>query len=176
MKISAVLCAILAIVVLAAIPASAQYVSGESSKDMWNVRAGVLFPSGSRVDGSPFVLGVEYALPMREKSSEISLSADWTRIKSKPSGLTRTLVPVMINWKIKPDAAKGTGLSFGVGVGAYWASDDIPAMRLDKGGKFAWQVMADYDFTKNYFATVKYMASGHPSDSGLTGLELGYRF
>ena len=183
MKTSILLATLLALVLLTTIPASAQYGTKSAKGGTgWILRAGVFFPQGDTINSSEFTAGLEYEFPTTKASEKMStafsLSADYTRIKTRETVGTKdaTLLPIFVNIKTKPGAVSSSGFDFGAGIGMYWAMDDIPDMRIDKGLQFAWQLIADYNFSKGYMVTARYLASKNPGDSGLFGLELGYRF
>lgn len=176
---------ITALVVLAAVvalmtPAAAQY-GGMQMEKMWNVRAGMFFPRGDTVDSSESTIGIEHEHPANQiikgTPGFFSLTVDWTRITTHVSGGTDdvTLIPIMVNWK-QHTGAMDRFWDWGAGIGLYWARDDIPDMNLTKGSKFAYQAMAAYHFNPSWFVEGRYMADGHPSDSGMFGVDIAYSF
>ncbi|HET6455072.1 MAG TPA: hypothetical protein VFI02_11765 [Armatimonadota bacterium] len=175
-----ILCAVIIIGMMLGIPAAAEYGNMEQMH-MWNVRAGVFFPQGDTVDSSEFTLGIEHEHPATAIIKGIpgffSLTIDWTRITTTtPTGNDDvTLIPILFNWK-QHTGTMDRFWDYGAGIGWYWARDDIPDMNLTKGSKLAWQVMLAYHFNAAYFVEGRYMADGHPSDSGLFGVDVGYTF
>ena len=171
----------IAVILLAmlAIPVSAQMDMG--MEKMWNVRAGLFFPQGDTVDSQEFTIGIEHEHPATAIIKGIpgffSLTVDWTRITTHVPGGTDdvTLIPIMANWK-QHTGTMDTFWDWGAGIGFYWARDDIPDMDLSKGSKFAYQVMAAYHFNPSWFVEGRYMADGHPSDTGMFGADIGYSF
>lgn len=148
---------------------------------MWNIRAGMFFPQGDTVDSSEFTLGIEHEHPAAAIIEGVpgffSLTIDWTRITTTAGMGTDdvTLMPIMVNWK-QHTGTMDRFWDYGAGIGFYWVRDDIPDMNLKKGSQFAYQVMAAYHFNASYFLEGRYMADGHPGDSGMFGVDVGYTF
>lgn len=183
-RIVAITAIVVSAMILSATAAFSQYDSrGMSMEKMWNIKAGLFFPQGNTVDSSELTVGIEHEHPASElipgMSGKLSLTVDWTQITTHKSGGgtdDATLVPIFINWKVHYPLADEKDWYAGVGAGAYWAMDDIPDMRMDKGAKFAWQLMLGYHLTPTWFVEGRYMASSHAGDSGMFGAEVGYSF
>jgi len=104
--------------------------------------------------------------------------ADLTRITTTvPTGTDEaTLIHIFANWKQSMMSSGGKDWFYEVGIGLYWAKDDIPDMQISKGSKLAWQAALGYNFNPSWFVEGRYMASSHPGDSGLFGIQIGYGF
>lgn len=171
----------IAMILLAMLAVSVHAQMDMGMEKMWNVRAGMFFPQGDTVDSSEFTIGIEHEHPataiIKGTPGFFSLTVDWTRITTTvPGGQDDvTLIPIMVNWK-QHTGAMDRFWDWGAGIGLYWARDDIPDMNLTKGSKFAYQAMAAYHFNPSWFIEGRYMADGHPSDTGLFGVDIGYNF
>ncbi len=171
---------LIALVICASVPAGAQYGYGSKSEasQMWNIRTGVFFTSGSTLNNVEFTAGLEYLLPREAarggSNGNFSLSADYTSIStSSPTGDKRvTLLPIFLNYKM----SSGNSWDYGIGAGIYWAMDDIPDMNITNRVNFAYTASIGYHFDPNWFIEGRYMANKHSSDDRLIGLEIGYRY
>jgi hypothetical protein len=137
-----------------------------TNKENWQARAGVLWQQGnSAPQTADWTVGVEYMLPKKNNGC-FSVTADFIDARSNPptGGVTtEALVPVLVNYKFY--GGDNFAITAGAGIFA-------------KGGqKFAWQVMADYYFTKNWFIEGRYLnRSINYNANSFYGAELGYKF
>lgn len=168
--------------------ATAQYGGGMSMGRehmmMWNFKAGAFFPSNRGDLNTRFNIGIEHEHPATEiikgMAGNLTLSLDYAQFKTTTGTGSRTvgLIPIFVNWKNHYMLGQSAGQSWfwGIGVGTYWATKDIPDMRLDSGLHFAYDAALGYNFTPQWFLEGRYMASQHPSDSRIYAVDVGYSF
>jgi len=167
----------------AALGASAQaqlyptgQLGGEVEK-LWNIHGGASFMLGDTDDSVEPIVGIEYARPAGAAAGAggaLSLSADYVPVTEK--GDTKSLVPILLNYKKTSAAGARHSLFGGIGVGAFWASDDIKAMDIDSGLNFAWDVILGVNLSSDLFTQARFIAGSKPGDDGMIAAELGYRF
>lgn len=148
----------------------------------WSARTGVFLPSGDALDSAEIYIGLETELPAARVIPGIggflSLTADWTSITHSVDDKRRdtAVFPIMINWKQRPIDPERRTWDYGVGMGVYWALEDIPDMSFNDGPQFAWQAMVGYRFSPPWSAEVRFMSGTRPRDDSLVGLGIQSTF
>lgn len=107
-------------------------------------------------------------------ASAIGMSVEWTSIQ-RLDGNEVNVIPVMLNYRAYGYAA-GFRLWTNLGVGIIALSDHLPLLKLQNGGNFGWSVGFGVDITNEFYGQFRFIGSKNPSDDGLIGLQLGYRF
>lgn len=159
--------------------AHAQYDYYELGPDQtrWNIHAGVGFLSGDTRDDVTWVVGLEYEIPVGDVTrpdNYVTFGADYISIDTLTTG-TESVIPILLGYR-KYGQIGNSRAYFGVGIGTLWASDNIPELRIDDGFDFGWDVNAGFEFTNAVFLQARYIAGSHPTDDGVTTVEIGYRF
>jgi hypothetical protein len=178
---------ILAILVLAVAFAGSVMAQGRAcppnERLTWDVKAGVMWPSGPTRDTSEFTAGVEVGTRasnvFQGAQGNLSLSADYVNITTTAEGggtKDTVLLPVLLNWKGHYYFGQGSSVDYGLGAGIYWATDTIPDMNITDRVNFAYGVSLGFHFTPNWFVEGRWMASRNADKDALAALTLGYTF
>lgn len=147
----------------------------------FGLKLGAAFFTGDTVDSSQVIGGLEYNTQEVEGNGDFTFSADYIPVTSRTAmGDTHqiSLVPVFVNYRIGGDleTPRPRGIYGGFGAGAFWASGDIPEMRIEKNWGFAWQAFTGYNLSPNTFLEVRFIGGQHLKEDGILVGQIGIRF
>lgn len=145
----------------------------------WNIHVGFGWLSGETEDDTTWIVGLDYETPIGNQyddmiSDYLTFGLDYIPISTLTTG-DESIVPFLIGYR-KYGIIPPMRVFFGIGVGARWASEDIPELEIDEGFDFAWSASIGFNFTPDFLGQIRFIGGNNPGDDGIFTVELGYRF
>jgi hypothetical protein len=146
------------------------------------IRTGPAFLIGDTPNTVEPMFGIGYERPLHrtvkdpDRQTMIGFSLDYIPVRSTRDGReTISTMPELLYLK-RTGLIKRYHVWGAIGAGARWSSADLPEMKLHVDQNPAWMLQAGIDFTRNYFAGVRFIGGWRPGIDGLFTTEVGYRF
>ena len=160
------------------------YPTVEEKPLTWNLNAGMFFPANQGDLTSTFNVGIEYEDRMSSVGDglpgNLAVSVDYASFRTTfgTGSKSVALIPILLNWKnhYPKSGSPRSSWFWGLGIGTFWATDEIPDMGLNNGFQFAYDAALGYNFSPKWFLQSRYMGSTNGSGSGIFALDLGYSF
>jgi len=144
----------------------------------YTITAGAVYAVNSHIlNRAQPIVGIAWYGALNDEygvNSALGLSADYIPLK-RNDDKTVSLIPMMLNYRVY-GYASGYRLFTTLGAGVMASTDKIPEMQLKNGMNFCWTAGFGIDITNQFYGQFKFIGSANPSDDGLAGVELGYRF
>lgn len=144
----------------------------------YSITAGAVFSVNSDVDNSARpAIGFSWYGPAEPAFGDMAafgLSAAWLGLR-RNDGKDVQLAPVTLNYK-RSAILGGYRVFVALGLGIWYATDNIPAMKIDTGASFAWTGGVGLDFTNTVFGQAMFYGGQNPGQDGMVSISLGYRF
>jgi hypothetical protein len=150
------------------------YTTGPEER-AWDIHAGIGWLTGETGDDTTWIAGLTYQWPIGDPGRDyLTFGVDYYPVDTLTTG-TESVVPMLLGYRRYGQMA-AYRVYFGAGIGARWASEDIPELQIDEDFEFEWGLNAGINFTPDFFGQLRYLAGSNPGDDGIIALEIGYRF